>query len=74
MPLKKDPSKKPLKRDSLKELQFNFAGISLTEDRKKFRAVVCVKGRRFDLGTYNTEIQAINAYNKAKCKYERIFK
>ena len=74
MPPKKDLSKKPLKRDSVKELQFNFVGVSLTANKTKFHALLYVKGHRFDLGVFNTEIQAKTAYDKAKRKYERIFK
>ena len=59
--------------DSIKTKQFKFKGISLTRDKKKFRAVVKLGKRRFDLGIFNTEIQAITAYNKTKRKYERLF-
>lgn len=70
--VKKDKPKKILKRDMEKTLQFSFKGILLTPDKKKFRAVVRVKNRRFDLGIFNTERQAISAYAAAQKKYRRI--
>lgn len=73
MPFTKEKTIKPLKRDSEKAIQFNHAGISLTNNKKKFRAVVRFKNRRFDLGVFNTEKQAIDAYVKAKKRYARLF-
>ena len=47
-----------------------FIGVTFDKASNNYRSCVCIgNGKRLDLGAYNTEIEAFNAYKKAKENY-----
>lgn len=42
-----------------------FKGVSISSDRKKWVAQICINQQRTPLGTFNTEYEAALAYNDA---------
>jgi len=50
----------------------NAKGYSLIKKTGKFRARIRVDGKYYSLGCYSTEIEAKDAYQKAKLQYHKI--
>lgn len=59
-------------KQNIKNKSSQFMGVSYRSDskrRKRYKAMISVKGRRIHLGTYKTEIEAALVRDKAAKKY-----
>ena len=50
-----------------------YKGVHWAKDRNKWRASICVEGRWYKLGAFNTEEEAATVYNAAAQKAFGVF-
>jgi hypothetical protein len=58
-----------MNQSSTKGSSSKFIGVSWSNDREKWCAMISPKGRAIPLGRYNSEIAAANAYDTAAKEY-----
>jgi len=46
-----------------------YKGVHFQKNRKKYRSRIMVNGIRYEVGSFDKEIDALNAYNEAALKY-----